>query len=391
MQHQELNQRLALLKNVIFFSHLEDDQLEGLANAMEPMELQPNDRLFTKGDVGNSMFIVESGSLNVHDGDYVFAKIEPPGIVGEYALLDQRTRSASITATTNTKLLCLSQYSFNRITSETPEVKDHIVTTLLLQLRQRNEWEEQLAAKNKQIQEQKDEIEKQRDLKNKFFSIISHDLRGPISSFQGITSILQHYLAKGDMDNVQGLMEEIDFTCNNLSQLLDNLLNWASTEQGQMPYNPEEIELDAIINELFDNFRATALAKRIKLASQPSTSSTLYVDRNSATTILRNLIHNSLKFTPTGGTIDISSTQEGTDIKIKLSDTGQGMDTETTRTLFEHEPKSTYGTQGEKGTGIGLQIVREFIRMNKGRIEVSSEVGQGSTFNVWLPASELAS
>ena len=230
------------------------------------------------------------------------------------------------------------------------------------------------------------EIKAQKRLKDRFFAIISHDLRGPVSSFQGITQIISLYLQQAKYEELEKMMKEVDQATDQLSKLLDNLLNWASSELSQIPYKPEVVAIDTMINDLFGIFEPIAKSKDIKLKTSIASKSSAYVDFNSTVTIFRNLIHNALKFTPEGGTIDITAKPNGQQVAVSVHDSGVGMNQEQIDNLFIlTEKSSTYGTKGEKGIGLGLQLVQEFTKLNKGQVEVTSTKGKGTTFTINLP------
>ncbi|WP_421765339.1 response regulator [Ekhidna sp.] len=230
------------------------------------------------------------------------------------------------------------------------------------------------------------EIKAQKRLKDRFFAIISHDLRGPVSSFQGISQVISLYLQQAKYEDLQKMMSEVDKATDHLSKLLDNLLNWASSELSQIPYNPEKINLSEMIHDVVEIFELIAKSKNITIESEIDPSAVVHVDLNSTVTIFRNLINNALKFTPEGGKVTIKSEQNGAFNKISVHDSGVGINEEQLQTLFIlSEKSSTYGTKGEKGIGLGLQLVNEFTKLNKGEVEVTSEVGKGTTFSISLP------
>ncbi|MDA0195227.1 MAG: tetratricopeptide repeat-containing sensor histidine kinase [Bacteroidetes bacterium] len=222
--------------------------------------------------------------------------------------------------------------------------------------------------------------------KDRFFSIISHDLRGPVSAFHGISSIIKMHIRKKQYERLVEMTEDIDNSVDQLGGLLDNLLSWAVQQQGQFPYHPEKVSLIKLVNEVVDVFAARALVKRIELKTELVEDLALWVDTNSTMTIFRNLVSNAIKFTYEGGQVIISTRQEDLKALIEIKDSGVGIPDDKTRTLFElKDKKSTYGTTGEKGVGLGLQLVKEFATMNMGSIGVESIEGEGTTFSVLLP------
>jgi len=242
---------------------------------------------------------------------------------------------------------------------------------------------------NKILEDQKQQLEELNSTKDKFFSIISHDLRGPVSAFSGISRLIKHSAQNKDHEGLTELSEHIDQTVDHLSGLLDNLLNWAMQQQGHFPHVPEKLQLKELLDEIQGIFKNMADGKNIAVNVNVNEDTMLWADKNTALTILRNLINNSLKFTSEGGTITISQERINDMIAIKISDNGIGIPEEKLRSLFKMtDNKSAYGTAGEKGLGLGLQLVYEFVELNNGKIEVDSEEGKGTKFTILLPLFE---
>lgn len=269
-----------------------------------------------------------------------------------------------------------------------------ILVMLILFLRQNKKANKQLSELNVQIQNQNAEIKSQRDhledlnhMKNKFFSIVSHDLRGPMSSFQSLSEIMQFSLENNNHEELTSVTQEVVKQSKQVSLLLDNLLNWAVNDEGQIPYQPEEVNLSKEVNEILKIYRPLAQFKNIDLRSDIDAKQLLWVDKNSFSTILRNILSNAIKFTPDKGEIVISSVERDEAVSIRISDSGVGMQSEKLRKLFVlNESDSTEGTSGEKGVGLGLQLVNEFVKLNKGSIEVESQEKQGTIFDITFPS-----
>lgn len=244
----------------------------------------------------------------------------------------------------------------------------------------------QRKATNIQLAAQKQELEQLNQTKDRFFSIISHDLRGPVNAFAGISKLIKMYLRKGKVEEINDMAEDIDESAGRLSSLLDNLLEWAVQQQGQFPYTPEKINFNKITKELEATFETTASGKEINLHSKIKEDIFLFVDKNSVTTIFRNLVGNALKFTPEGGEVFFDAVIKNESVLLSVNDTGVGIPKDKFDKLFTlSENKSTWGTSGEKGLGLGLQLAYEFTEMNKGAITVESTEGKGTSFIVELP------
>ncbi|WP_370090469.1 ATP-binding protein [Ekhidna sp.] len=242
---------------------------------------------------------------------------------------------------------------------------------------------------NRILGEQKAELERLNSTKDKFFSIISHDLRSPVAGFHGISQMIKMMVQTKQTDQLLEMTEHIDSSVDQLSKLLDNLLNWAMQQQGHIPNVPEKLNLKEMSDELVKVLSNMAQGKSIELVTDVPKNMELWSDKNTTMTILRNLVNNALKFTPEGGEVGIKASEENGMAKIEVYDTGVGMPKDKLKKLFQlQDKKSTYGTSGEKGLGLGLQLVHEFMEMNNGKIEVDSEEGKGTTFTLWLPLFE---
>lgn len=242
---------------------------------------------------------------------------------------------------------------------------------------------------NAVLESQKKSLETLNQTKDRFFSIISHDLRGPINSFHGVSNLIKFFVETKNPEELLEVADDIDQSVDRLTNLLDNLLSWAMQQQGHFPNVPEKLSLNEMSKELVETLDNMARGKQIELAARIDEQIYLWADRNTTMTILRNLVNNGLKFTEPGGKVGLTAIQEDGYALIRVYDTGVGMPTEKLKKLWGlPEQKSTYGTAGERGLGLGLQLVYEFIEMNQGKVEVESNEGIGSTFTVWLPLFE---
>ncbi|UXX80555.1 ATP-binding protein [Reichenbachiella carrageenanivorans] len=239
------------------------------------------------------------------------------------------------------------------------------------------------------IAAQRDQLEDVNRTKDKFFSIISHDIRGPISNFQGVSQLIHMMVETDDKAGLLKLSGLLDTSSKEVSTLLDNLLEWAMSQQGRMPYKPEEIKLHELCNSNLSIMENLATAKQITLTEKVKEKVTITADKNSVSTIIRNLLSNAIKFTPEGGHVDLALSYDLNMAVLTVKDSGIGIPKEKMQHLFDFKgERSRWGTGGEKGVGLGLTLVHEFVELNKGKIEVESEEGQGTTFRVYLPLME---
>lgn len=239
-----------------------------------------------------------------------------------------------------------------------------------------------------QLEEQREELKELNRIKDKFFSVISHDLRSPISSIGGISHMIKESQEQNNMAMLTEITGYIDQTVFSLTGLLENLLNWAQSQQGKFPYSEERLDLNEITGEVVKLFASVSLVKNIQVKLKLKPGLVMKGDRNSLMMIMRNLLSNAIKFTPQGGMVTIAgeNTVDGW-VKITVTDSGIGIPEERIPWLFEfRENKSTYGTEREKGVGLGLTLVGEFVKLNKGTIEVKSIVGKGTGFTLLFPA-----
>ncbi|MEL6535218.1 MAG: ATP-binding protein [Bacteroidota bacterium] len=245
--------------------------------------------------------------------------------------------------------------------------------------RQVNEYTEELLS-------QKEHLNELLVTKDRFFSIISHDLRGPIHSFTSLAFLLKDLLNRGKMDELPPLVNALDTNSRHVAQLLDNLLNWAMQQQGLMTLSPEEISLSNQMKDIQGIFMYQTKNKEIELETEVPDDLTVFADPQTIFTVLRNLMSNAIKFTKRRGTISICAREDGEMVCLQVKDTGVGMSQAQIESVFSVDGRKVgQGTEGEKGTGLGLPLVREFVLANKGSIAVESEMGSGTTFKITLP------
>lgn len=249
---------------------------------------------------------------------------------------------------------------------------------------------ENLRSTQKELRSERDKLDIANKTKSRFFSIISHDLRGPIAHLMGFSELIKHHIIETyDAVNDKELDEIFGYLKNSTGQvtsLLDNLLNWALKEEGVMPFNPTLLNVKACLNDNISLMMPQAQSKSILLQIQCDLSLEAYLDKNSFMTILRNLSGNAIKFTPENGSVRFSAWVEEKELVLTVSDTGVGIERSKISTIFElRDDKVSWGTKGEKGTGLGLNLVYDFVKANGGSITMESEIGKGSVFRMNFP------
>lgn len=223
--------------------------------------------------------------------------------------------------------------------------------------------------------------------KDRFFSIIAHDLRSPFTGLLGFTQTITENIESYTTDEIQEAIHTLRTSTETVYALLENLLSWARLQQGLMPYKPQKIFLKEIVEDNLYLFDSNAKQKQITLRNAAQEEATAYADHKMIDTVIRNLLSNALKFTPSGGTVTVSAKHIGEYVEVVVSDTGIGMSEEELAQLFRIDVKFTnVGTAGETGTGLGLHLCEDLLEKNGGRLWVNSEVGKGTTFQFTLPA-----
>ena len=224
--------------------------------------------------------------------------------------------------------------------------------------------------------------------KDKFFSIIAHDLRGPMSAFVEVTKILADDIQAMTLEEIKEIITSMRDDSANIYSLLENLLEWSRLKRGVMEFNPVRIQLSSVIQGSINIISASANAKSIEIISDVADSLFINADKHMIETVIRNLISNAVKFTRTGGKVILSATElAGSPIEISIADSGIGMSPDLRSKLFQiNEKTSRPGTDGEASTGLGLLLCKEFVEKHKGRIWVESEEGKGSVFTFTLPS-----
>ncbi|WP_210116328.1 tetratricopeptide repeat-containing sensor histidine kinase [Hymenobacter fodinae] len=246
-----------------------------------------------------------------------------------------------------------------------------------------------LAENNATLQEATLELRQLAASKDRLYSIVAHDLRGPVTSFAGVTELIDFYLQRGDEEGLRRLPDIVRQAAQNLNSLLDNLLNWAVSQTGELAFQPERLPVLDLLTELAGLYSTSAEAKQITIQVDCAPTLAIWADPHMTRTILRNLISNALKFTPTGGTIYLKAEAlpKGL-VQLSITDTGLGMPPNQVAALLD--PASlvmpTHGPRS--GTGLGLLLCRAFTQRQGGTLQIESTEQQGTTISVTLPNAQ---
>lgn len=248
-----------------------------------------------------------------------------------------------------------------------------------------------LEIKNKKIEQSENELRIINASKNKFFSIIAHDLKNPLHSILGYSFLLNTDYDRFNEEERRKFAFDIHQSTNSIFRLLQNLLEWSRSQTGRLNYSPIVVEYQRILDNSLSVLRSLADQKNIEIKTSNNADLQIFADPLMIETVLRNLISNAIKFTPDGGQIEVSVNEADGQILISVSDTGIGLSEEQTQNLFRIDSKiKRKGTNNEDGSGLGLILCHEFVLKHNGRIWVESSLGKGSEFIISIPAKEIA-
>jgi signal transduction histidine kinase len=239
------------------------------------------------------------------------------------------------------------------------------------------------------IKRQREELDRLNATKDRLFSVIGHDLRGPFMGLLGALELLRDSSDDMDAETTRELIDSLYDSAQKTYNLLENLLEWSRSQQ-RVEVQQRPVELRNLVSDTAQLFHAGASQKGISLCVEVPDDVVAYADRDMISTVVRNLVNNAVKFTAPGGTVRVSGRQTEELVILEVSDTGVGIPPEEIDGLFELERSvSRAGTSGEKGSGLGLLLTHEYVVRNGGRIDVESTPGEGSRFRVTLPAAPV--
>lgn len=244
-----------------------------------------------------------------------------------------------------------------------------------------------ISAKNKLIVAQNQQLEKVNEEKNKLFSIVSHDLKAPLDSISGYLELLSSNML--DENEKEKIQEELLIQTKYTKDLLSNLMSWAKAQMHGVVVNLAPHNVQKMVHYIADNKKPVAARKGIKLTYSINPEIEIICDKDMFYIVLRNLINNAIKFTNDSGVVSIKAIKNADKLILSVADTGIGIEPEKQSEIFTLKTRSTYGTNQEKGIGLGLMMCKEFIEYQHGEIWFESKPGIGTTFFVSLPLTRL--
>jgi PAS domain S-box-containing protein len=253
------------------------------------------------------------------------------------------------------------------------------IVLVVLDITNQKNTEKQLAASEQKLRESN-------ELKDKMFSIIGHDLRGPIGNLANTLDILAEEDGFFDQNSRKRMIFLLRQSAGAALNLLENLLTWALSQRSNLSYFPSNVQINSLVRENYALLKTVANKKEIELLSHVPDDVFAYIDENLITTVLRNLISNAIKFTNPGGWVEVNASIRNLMVEVIVRDNGVGISEENLfQILHKKSHLTTYGTSNEKGSGLGLMLCQELIAKNNGQLQIISKQGEGSSFIISLP------
>lgn len=252
-------------------------------------------------------------------------------------------------------------------------------------------FSKELKAQGEELYRANEELVRLNATKDRFFSIIAHDLKNPFQAIIGFSDLLSDKFDKLPEAKKKELLEHVRDSSKSAYSLLENLLNWARSQTNHIELKPSQISVLSVVQKSKQLLELQSINKQITVSVEIADDHTVFADPIMVETIIRNLLSNAIKFTPSGGRIDCRSMEDKGHITIYITDNGMGMPPAVVEKLFRIDVSQVgRGTAGEIGTGLGLILCQEFAEKNRGYIDVQSEEGKGSIFSLHLPANEMS-
>jgi signal transduction histidine kinase len=396
-----INDRIKILSQTKIFEKSDNLILFDIANVLKEKHVKKEKIVLKKGDTGNAMYIIVKGSVRVHDGNHVLSRLTQGSVFGEYSLIDEETRSASVTAEEDSILLKLSQEDFYVLVSKNQEILNNVLKVLIGRMRDMNALEEKLAKSYIKIQNQKQEIEEQHhnileqkqlleeqnyDLlslneeKNQLMTVMVHNMKDPLTSSLCMIDILKSEIT--DTEHPYYAHTQVIYSSlERMNKMINEVLNLNKIESKFFQLQVEKLYLNKIVKNVISHFKFSIEQKQLKINLFLEES---YSRLNSVYTyqIFDNLISNAIKFSPINSTITISLINKSSKIIFKITDEGPGIHKNLVENLFNLYERQSDWKKENPNEGLGLSIVKKYVEAMKGTVWFESELGKGCTFYV---------
>ena len=401
-----LDEKVNFLKQVNIFAETGEEFLLSLATVLQGMKAKSQQTIVKKGEPGDAMFIITSGSVRIHDGSHVLSRLNKNDVFGEYSLIDDGPRSASVTTEEESYFLRLRRKDFESSLDDNPGFAKGIMKVLTGRMRNMNELEEKLAKSYIKIQKQKEAIEAQahnikdakekleeqnfellhlNEEKNHLLSVVVHGLKNPLTS-----SLTMIDLVMSDPDNVceehREYAEIIHNSLQRMNKMINQLLDINVIESKVYQLNMEKINLKEVVERISNIYKHTIeqkdLAFALSLEELHAELNEVYILQ-----IIDNLISNAIKYTPVGASVSITLSGDNGKALLEVKDTGIGIPKDLIPDIFDqYEHKKHHLQQLDPDTGLGLAIVKKYVNAMNGRVWCESEPDQGSSFFIEFDA-----
>ncbi len=398
---QLLEDKVLILKKTKIFSESTDDVLLEIAKVLSEKIAKKEKIILKKGDVGKAMFILVKGKVRVHDGNHVLSRLETGSVFGEYSLIDEESRSATVTAEEDSVLLKLSQDNFYNLVSKNQDILKGVLKVLIGRMRDMNALEEKLAKSYIKIQTQKKEIEEQHqnileqkqlleeqnyDLlslneeKNNLISVLVHGMKNPLTSSLCLADLLKSEINDPEHPHYEHT-EIIHNSLERMNKMINEVLNLNKIESKTLQLQLEKLEISKIITNVVSHFKFPIEQKqlniRLDLNKTVSKLNSVYTYQ-----IIDNLLSNAIKFSSSNKNIDIKLTHNDEKVLIEVADEGSGISKEKFENLFNQYERQTDWKNENPHIGLGLAIVKKYVEAMNGKVWCESEEGKGTCFFV---------
>ncbi len=330
-------------------------------------------------DINKAGCVLLDGKKEELIGDYIYNFLRDGNSVESSNSISQITMFGSVLSNKSVKKKSGQLIPVDMTINTFSDNSVNYVMTTLRDVTERIKYEDKIVAMN-------DELKLLNANKDKFFSIIAHDLRNPISTLICFSELMTNNNEDVAEEETRHFFDMIKNISKATYELLDNLLNWARVQTKNIEMDKSLFDLHLLVNKIIEVLRPSADLKTVNIINSVTPGFQIFADENMINTIIRNLVSNSIKFSPQKSNITIKAEQNNYQLNIAVIDEGVGMDGDYIKDLFKIDVyTSRKGTNNESGTGLGLILCNEFVKLHKGKIEVHSEINKGSEFIIQIP------